>query len=134
MEAAGGCTVYTSNFGTFTVSSRRAVVFERAGGTGSWLGFPIGDKIDECGLYGGKHWANRQQFECGDILRHRNHHTVTVSTVVMDALEAQPGLREQIGYPISEESSTGIDGVIVQLFTDGVITITDNEPTVWVRS
>jgi hypothetical protein len=133
MESRGGCTVYESDRGIYTVASAIAAFYERLGGTTSWLGFPLTEEHDDPTL-SSEEWCRSQRFEGGVVFRTGNHRAVAVSAHVMQVLgEGESSLLRRLGRPQSPETSTDLAGLTLQLFANGVVTIKDGTPQVWVR-
>ncbi len=106
----GGATVYTSTHGTHTVDAGIGILYERLGGTASWLGFPTDAprKAD----------ARRriQPFEGGAIYWSPEHDSIAVREDVLAILGPD------IGFPTHPEQTIGDGPDTVQFFEAGLVT------------
>jgi uncharacterized protein with LGFP repeats len=101
--------------------------YNRLGAEKSWLGFPAASRRflpKNCG---------EQIFENGAIYW-RGTNPVAVSAAVMNLIARRDGLRERIGYPVSEEQPSGANGSgRIQFFDNGVVTLSDGIYEAWLR-
>jgi uncharacterized protein with LGFP repeats len=132
-EGPGGATIYTSNaHGTYCVGWGNGVLYERLGGTKSWLGFPKSDET-EARTSPDEPWCTTQEFEGGTIFYKEKHGSVTVTRSVMDYLTSS-GLRQRIGFPVKRENFlAGGDDEPLQFFEHGVVTVRKGVIEAWLR-
>ncbi len=132
-EGPGGATIYTSDaHGTYCVGWGNGVLYERLGGTGSWLGFPESDETD-ARTSPDEPWCTIQEFEGGAIFFKAEHGSVTVTSGVMDYL-ARSGLRQRMGFPVRRDNPLAAeDDEPVQFFEYGVVTIRKGKIEAWLR-
>lgn len=122
--------IYLSErYGLHVIQGRVILAHDRLGGTGGWLGFPIGGAIpDRSDIDRG--WA--QEFEGGTVFE-LDSACFAVSREVIDFLE-EAEVDQHLGWPTTEESSAGTgDGDRIQFFENGVVTCRDGKYEVWVR-
>jgi len=117
--------IYSSTHGTFWVSHNEE--YERDGGSGGWLGFPIG----ETGVIPGYRWF--QRFEGGirsSNPRDRMDDPIAVRNEVLKLI--QPF--RYFGFPVSQEQSFGANGHdCFQFFENGVVTLRGGKREIWLR-
>jgi LGFP repeat len=132
-ETPGGATIYASDqHGTYCVGWGNGVLYERLGGTTSWLGFPKSDETD-ARTSPDEPWCTIQEFEGGAIFFKEEHGSVTVTRSVMDYLTGN-NLRQRIGFPLTRENplADGRDEP-VQFFERGVVTVRKGMIEAWLR-
>jgi hypothetical protein len=134
-ERPGGATLYTSEtYGTCCVGWGIGIVYERLGGTSSWLGFPMSDAND---ARKSKNEPGRsvQEFEGGAIFWSEElHHPVPVSRTILEYLSEHDGLQERIGFPIEHEVSLEAgNSKRVQFFEHGLVTVRNGAIETWLR-
>jgi uncharacterized protein with LGFP repeats/transcriptional regulator with XRE-family HTH domain len=127
-EGPGGATIYSSPaHGTYCVGWANGTLYERIGGTGSWLGFPTSDGT-------ARRMAGRvcrvQQFEGGVIFYSDDHGSVAVPKATIEYLDQHAGLDEQLGLPLTRSQKSAADEP-VQFFENGVITLRDGHVEAW---
>ena len=137
-ERPGGATIYTSAHGTYCVGWGNGVLYERLGGTGSWLGFPKSDEKKQRPLSNGKLQYTVQEFEGGEIIHDpgqgRNGVSVAVPRATMEYLDRHAGLRERLGLPLSRPLTSSTADEPVQFFENGVVVLRDGNPEAYLRA
>jgi hypothetical protein len=131
-ERPGGASIYTSDHGTHCVGWGNGVLYERLGGTTSWLGFPTSDGT-AVPASGNAPQHAIQEFEGGAIYYTPKHGSVTVPKASMDYLTEHPDIRQQLGVPVKRPQNSPPDA-LVQFFEHGVITDNDGQIDAWVRA
>ncbi|MBO3747510.1 hypothetical protein J5X84_15640 [Streptosporangiaceae bacterium NEAU-GS5] len=132
-EGRGGATVYSSKAcGTHMVRSGVGRVYERMGGTGSWLGFPT--SCERRGTLSAEEKKRvHQDFEGGRIFW-RGGNAFAVFQLVVDLLERQSDADQRLGFPISAAKSLAADAnETIQFFEHGVVTVRDGMAEAWMR-
>ena len=148
VEGASGGTLYASDANdVYSVSGGIGILFEKLGGTSSWLGFPQSDETDA------RHsdhepWCCFQDFEGGMIFWKEEYGAVAVSGSVMQLLDTDPDLREELGFPVAARHSLVSEDVDhrpdtaeqpqaaaneVQFFERGIVTIRNGVSEAWLR-
>lgn len=131
-ERPGGATIYTSEaHGTYCVGHGNGTLYERLGGTGSWLGFPTSDELLTDPLVDGTR-CSIQTFENGVIYYTDKHISVTVPAASIVYLRSHTGLGKRLGMPVERDPNSGPDEP-VQFFENGVVTVRDGKVEAWVR-
>jgi Trypsin-like peptidase domain/LGFP repeat len=132
-EGPGNATIYTSEaYGTYTVGWGNGVLYERLGGTGSWLGFPKSDEIDPRASKK-ETYRTVQEFEGGVIFFRVNYGSITVARAIVDYI-SEHDLVERLGFPIGPEKQVGSSGDDkIQFFEDGVVTVQKSLISAWMR-
>jgi uncharacterized protein with LGFP repeats len=133
-EGPGGATIYASStHGINTVGWGNGILYERLGGTSSWLGFPTSDETDARSSQD-EPWCTIQEFEGGAIFYEQEHGSVPVSRVIMEHFTKHSRLRRRLGFPVDKERSLRSEGdKRVQFFEHGVITIRNGMIEAWQR-
>lgn len=131
-ESPGGATVYYSKlYGAHTVERGNGILYERRGGTASWLGFPTSDEVSV------SEWTadpdrTVQQFEGGAIFYAREYESVPVKRTVIEYLAKQPFAVKRLGFPTGEaEPLPSGEGDDIQFFEHGVVTARNDVIEVW---
>ena len=122
--------IYLSErYGLHVIQGRVILAHDRLGGTGGWLGFPIGGAIPDRSdlIEAGRRIEGGTVFELDSAC-------FAVSREVIDFLE-EAEVDQHLGWPTTEESSagTGEGDVAYQFFENGVVTCRDGKYEVWVR-
>lgn len=135
VEGPGGATIYTSEaHGVYCVGWGNGILYERLGGTGSWLGFPKSDETDARASKDDP-WCTVQEFEGGTIFYKAKSGSVPVPRATMEYLSQHEGLLQRLGLPVKGESSlTPGDDEHVQFFEHGVVTIRKGVFETWLRA
>jgi LGFP repeat len=129
-ERPGGASIYTSeDHGTHCVGWVNGILYERLGGTTSWLGFPKSDETT-VPASGNEPQHTIQEFEGGAVYHTAKHDSVTVPKASMDYLAEHPGIRKQLGVPVKRPQNSPPDAP-VQFFEHGVITNNDGQINAW---
>ena len=134
-EGPGGATIYSSEaHGIYCVGWGNGLLYERLGGTGSWLGFPKSDETD-ARTSKDEPWCTAQEFEGGTIFFKAKCGSVTVSRAIMESLSQHDGLRQRLGFPVKEERPLASgDDERVQFFEHGVVTVRNGMIEAWLRA
>ena len=120
-------TVYSArDTGVHGVAGPRLDLYERLGGPGSSLGFPMSDSIPYLDGYGGR---QSQKFEHGVIYHQTRADPVAVPAETVELV----GFR-RLGWPTSEERLVGDNtDESIQFFEMGVVTVRDGKREFWLR-
>ena len=133
-ESPGGATIYFSRaHGTHCVGWGNGSLYERMGGTGSWLGFPKSDEVKRRLPAKDRPGFTVQEFEHGVIIYSAEHGSVAVPRATMECLDQLGGLKELLGLPL-RRSPTATADEAVQFFENGVVVIRDESPEVYLRA
>ncbi len=131
-EGPGGATIYTSKkHGTHCVGFGNGILYERLGGTSSWLGFPLSDEVTVPGSADSPRHSV-QRFEGGVIVYSEKQDSVAVPKATIDYLDQQPGLRDDLGLPLKRPGKSAPDEQL-QFFENGVVTHHDGTTEAWLR-
>jgi uncharacterized protein with LGFP repeats len=135
-EGTAGAIIYTSQaHGTHCVYGDNGIYYERIFGTSSWLGFPTSDERPaEPRVFDNASHLSVQEFEGGTVFAKAGLGSVAVRRAIMDYLSRNDDLRLRIGFPVREERSlTSEDDEQIQFFENGVVTVKNGAPEVWLR-
>jgi uncharacterized protein with LGFP repeats len=133
-EGPGGVTIYISEeHGAHCVGWGNGRFYEKLGGTGSWLGFPLSDEI-RIKMPGSELRATIQEFEGGSIYFKKKYGSVPVTGPITDFLKQHEELRQRLGFPIKEERPLDPEcKEVVQFFEHGVVTVRTGMVEAWFR-
>jgi biotin carboxyl carrier protein len=127
----GGAVIYAAEgHGVHLVDGDNGILFERLGGTGSWLGFPISDEIV---IFPGpgQPRSSVQDFEGGRIFRKDGQAATAAALEVLRYL-AERSLERQFGFPVAAaEPPRADDGTTIQFFEGGLVTIQGGVKRAW---
>jgi hypothetical protein len=99
-----GATMYWSNkYGAHPTWGGIGGYYELAGGTGSWLGFPVTDEKEAHSQRGTLGWC--QQFEGGAVFDVFPSRPVSIEKNIAEYHNAQGGASGHLGFPVTSENS-----------------------------
>jgi hypothetical protein len=123
-------TVYESRHGVHIVGWGIRSCYDKAGGPGSWLGFPEGEEAETQRSPEGPK-ATIQQFEGGAIYYREKYGSIPVPRAVLESID-QHGLREAIGFPAAKDCELGTSpDDRVYFFDHGIVTVRDGVTQPW---
>lgn len=133
-EGQGGVTIYISEaHGAHCVGWGNGRLYEKLGGSGSWLGFPLSDEI-RINTSGSEPRGTIQEFEGGSIYFKKKYGSVPVTRQITDFLKQHEELGQRLGFPVKEERPLDPERKeIVQFFEHGVVTIRTGMIEAWFR-
>jgi uncharacterized protein with LGFP repeats len=133
-KGPGGVTIYISEaHGAHCVGWGNGRLYEKLGGTKSWLGFPSSDEI-LINTSGGELRPTIQEFEGGSIYYNSKYGSVPVNHHITDFLKQHEELGQRLGFPVEEERPLDPErNEIAQFFEDGVVTIRTGTIEAWFR-
>lgn len=124
-------TVYESGRGVYIVGWGIRTCYDKLGGPGSWLGFPLGEEKVETQQSPEAPKATIQQFEGGAIYYRDKYGSIPVPRVVLESID-EHGLREAMGFPVAEDCELGTKrDDRVYFFDHGIVTVRDGVAEAW---
>jgi uncharacterized protein with LGFP repeats len=141
-----GATVYVSEaHGVHCVGWGNGHLYEKLGGTSSWLGYPRSDEVDARASESDP-WCTIQEFEGGAIFYKEAHGSVPVALATLEFITSHDGLRQRLGFPIKAETQIGGDTAVhdyrptanpaadrEQFFEHGVVTVRNDVMEAWLH-
>lgn len=144
-----GATVYASEaHGVHCVGWGNGHLYEKMGGTRSWLGYPRSDETD-ARSEGSEPWCTIQNFEGGAIYYKEEHGSVPVPLATTEFIGSHEGLHQRLGFPVKAETLLAPDTTTPaplsttpnpespsreQLFEHGLVTIRNGSREAWLRA
>lgn len=126
----GGAAVYRAErFGICTVAGAVGRTHERLGGTGGWLGFPVGEKTTASSATIAD--GHVQPFEGGTIFWN-TFRAVAVRTEIVAFFGGAAALLRRVGFPVARESALVEEPDLrVQRFEGGLLTLHNGVNKLW---